>query len=69
LEHDHGVAETVLESGSIEPIDDLVHAVRRRLTGGTALCGAGLIMRIVAGRFDPESQEACPACAAAARDE
>ena len=56
---------TVLEAGSIEPIDDLVHAVRRRLTGGTALCGAGLISRIVGDRFDPQETKACPACSQA----
>jgi hypothetical protein len=62
------MAGTVLEAGSIEPVDDLVHAVRRRLTGGTALCGAGLIVRPLPGRFDPDSPDACPACATAARD-
>jgi len=62
------MAGNVLEAGSIEPVDDLVHAVRRRLTGGTALCGAGVIVRSVAGRFDPDAPDACPACAAAARD-
>ena len=58
----------VLEAGSIEPADHLVHAVRRRLGGGTALCGAGQIVRVVAGRFDPDSPDACPACADAARE-
>ena len=62
------MATSGLEAGSIEPSDDLVHAVRRRLTGGTALCGAGVIVRAVAGRFDPEAPDACPACAAAARE-
>ena len=61
------MAATVLEAGNIEAADNLVHAVRRRLTGGTALCGAGLIVRPVAGRFDPDAPDACPACAAAAR--
>ena len=58
---------SVLEAGGVAS-DDLVHAVRRRLNGAAALCGAGPIVRPAAGRFDPEAPEACPACAAAARD-
>ena len=60
------MAATVLESGCVAS-DQLVHAVRRRLTGATALCGAGAIERMLAGRFDPESADACPACAEASR--
>ena len=61
------MSASVLEAGSVESSDD-VHAVRRRLNGAIALCGAGAIVRIVAGRFDPEAPNACAACAAAAGD-
>lgn len=59
------MAATVLEAGSVDSVDQLVHAVRRRLTGATALCGAGTIERMLAGRFDPEAADACRACAQA----
>jgi hypothetical protein len=65
LPHDHVMAATVLESGTVDPADTLVHAVRRRLTGAAALCGAGAIEKMLAGRFDPEATEACPECAQA----
>jgi hypothetical protein len=61
------MAATVLEAGSVAGGDKPVHAVRRRLTGAVALCGAGTIDKMLAGRFDPEAPHACPACAEASR--
>jgi hypothetical protein len=63
LAHDQVMAATVLETGTVDSGDEVVHAVRRRLTGPTALCGAGAIAKMLAGRFDPEDSDACPACA------
>lgn len=59
------MAATVLETGCVASGDGLVHAVRRRLSGATALCGAGSIERMLPGRFDPDAADACPACAEA----
>ena len=59
------MAATVLETGTVGSVDEVVHAVRRRLTGATALCGGGAIEKMLPGRFDPEATNACPACAQA----
>lgn len=40
------------------------HASRRAIGGPSALCGAGLITRPVAGRFGTSLIDPCPACLA-----
>jgi hypothetical protein len=40
-----------------------VHAAERDLEGLRAICGAGRIVQMIPGYFDPEDQRACPACA------
>jgi hypothetical protein len=46
------------------------HAVvRRRLLFHWALCGAGRVSLVLSGRFDPADRMACPACAAAVREQ
>jgi hypothetical protein len=67
VSHDQQMAATVLETGCVGSDDRLVHAVRRRLSGAAALCGAGAIEKMLPGRFDPESPDSCPACAEASR--
>ena len=61
------MAATVLESGYVGSDDEVVHAVRRRLSGATALCGAGAVAKMLPGRFDPDAADACAACAEASR--
>jgi hypothetical protein len=43
----------------------LLHVVRRGLSGAQALCKAGPIAQVVAGRFDTDAADACPACCTA----
>ena len=42
--------------------DGYTHAIRLTLTGPSAQCGAGPIVRTLAGRFDPTDPLSCPAC-------
>ena len=51
-----------LEEGFVST-NGYVHAARRRLSGLCAVCGAGTIIRLIPGRFDPDDQRACPECA------
>jgi hypothetical protein len=55
--HPHGRVES----------DERLHAIKRGLLGHIALCGAGPAVVILAGRFDPDAEAACGACADAAR--
>jgi len=41
----------------------LRHAVKKTVTGPTALCGAGRIEIRLLGSFDSTSENACPQCA------
>jgi hypothetical protein len=50
------------ESGFIRPVDGVIHAVQKRVTGNVARCGAGRIETLLVGRFDPDAEDACPAC-------
>jgi len=50
------------EAGLIESIDGFIHAVRNKINGPHALCGAGRIARRWPGRFDPADARACPEC-------
>jgi len=40
----------------------VVHAVKKTINGPRAVCGAGRIDRMVAGRFDPADRQACDRC-------
>jgi hypothetical protein len=40
-----------------------LHAAERKLQGLCAACGAGRIIALIPGRFDPDDQRACPTCA------
>jgi hypothetical protein len=53
---------TQLEKGFIVS-DHFVHAAERILDGLDAFCGAGNIVQLVPGRFDPKDRHACPRCA------
>jgi len=55
------VAANRFEQGLVAGAASL-HAVRKTVRGLTALCGAGAIITVVAGRFDPSWTEACPEC-------
>lgn len=46
--------------------DERLHAVKKRIDGASALCGAGRIVQTVPGRFDSDDPRACGGCAAAA---
>ena len=39
------------------------HAVKRTVSGSTALCGAGPIKTRLLGSFDRSAENACPQCA------
>ncbi|HZV24974.1 MAG TPA: hypothetical protein VFG00_01670 [Acidothermaceae bacterium] len=39
------------------------HAVKKTVSGPTALCGAGPIETRLLGRFDGTDESACPECA------
>jgi rRNA maturation protein Nop10 len=51
-----------LEEGFVTS-NGVLHAAERRLQGLCAVCGAGKIIQLVPGRFDPDDQRACPVCA------
>lgn len=44
-------------------MDGLRHAVRRRLTGRFAICGAGRAVVLLATSFRAVDPDACPDCA------
>jgi hypothetical protein len=50
-----------LEEGFVAE-NPYLHAARRNLDGLCAACGAGIIVQVVPGRFDPDDQRACPSC-------
>lgn len=58
------MAPTHHEAGLVAG-DEFVHASKKHISGSTALCGAGRVTVPVAGRFDPDVPNACPACSAA----
>jgi hypothetical protein len=43
-------------------IDGALHIVSKKIAGLFAACGAGRIVQLVAGRFDPEDARSCPEC-------
>ena len=43
--------------------DKTLHAVETNMSGATALCGAGPIVKRVPGWFDPDRSQACATCA------
>lgn len=49
------------ETGLVDG-DSAVHAVKKGINGNVALCGAGRIGRPLAGRFDSDETQSCPAC-------
>jgi hypothetical protein len=55
------VASTQPESGLV-PDNPHVHAAQRSIFGHRAVCGAGRIFQMLAGRFDLEDRLGCPAC-------
>jgi hypothetical protein len=59
------VPETQYEAGYVSA-DEQLHAVKQRIDGSSALCGAGRIVQTVPGRFDSDTPAACPSCVAAA---
>jgi hypothetical protein len=56
--------DTQYEAGYISS-DEQLHAVKKRIDGASALCGAGRVVQTVPGRFDSDDPRACPACVAA----
>jgi hypothetical protein len=55
------MGETTSERGTVA--DDVrTHAAVKSLRGTHALCGAGTIMSLAAGRFDTDDPEACADC-------
>lgn len=48
------------ETGLVD--DDVVHAVKKGINGNVAWCGAGRITKPLAGRFDSDGAQSCPAC-------
>jgi hypothetical protein len=54
---------TPLEAGRVAA-DGVVHIALRKVNGYVAGCGLGRIVQLVAGRFDPADQQACPQCVA-----
>lgn len=50
-----------LEEGFVTA-NGVLHAAERKLHGLCAICGAGKIIQLIPGRFDPEDHRACRAC-------
>jgi hypothetical protein len=59
------VPSTQYEAGLVSA-DERLHAVKKRIDGASALCGAGRIVQLVPGRFDADDPMVCADCAAAA---
>lgn len=57
-----GVPATQYETGHVSA-DERLHAVKKRIDGAIALCGAGRIVQLVPGRFDSDDPRTCSACA------
>jgi hypothetical protein len=55
------VAATQPEAGLVAD-NPHVHAAQRSIVGHRALCGAGRITQMLAGRFDTADRMACPLC-------
>jgi hypothetical protein len=56
-----------LEAGVVTTPGDLrIHAFRKTLGGRRAVCGAGIVLGLVPGRFDEVEEGACPSCLALA---
>lgn len=55
------MAETQYEAGYVTA-DEQLHAVKKRIDGTSALCGAGRIVQTVPGRFDSADPNGCAAC-------
>jgi rRNA maturation protein Nop10 len=53
---------TRLEEGFVIS-NGYLHAAERTLEGLCAFCGAGKIVTLVPGRFNPDDRRACPICA------
>jgi hypothetical protein len=58
------VPGTQHEAGFVSA-DQRLHAVKKRIDGASALCGAGRIVQQVPGRFDAGDPAACADCATA----
>lgn len=58
---------TGFEAGLVE-IDGVIHAIRRRILGRYAICGAGRVTHALAGRFDSRDSRSCRDCAAVLAD-
>jgi hypothetical protein len=56
------MAATQYEEGYVTN-NDYLHAAQRSLSGHCATCGAGKIINLTVGRFDPVHLGACPTCA------
>jgi hypothetical protein len=70
----HGKAQVVLdlpptEQGLVDEPFSPLHAAARGLGGLNAVCGAGKLVQLVPGRFDPDNPNACPSCVEALREE
>jgi hypothetical protein len=56
------MAPTEQEAGLVTA-DGIIHAAVRNVSGHGAACGAGRIVRLVVGRFDPDAPASCRLCA------
>lgn len=52
------------EAGLVRPLDGVIHAIRKGITGDVAVCGAGRIETRLIGRFDDTSGTSCLQCIA-----
>jgi len=67
---EHTVATGMETSGEQGRTDDAfspVHVGVRALSGLKAACGAGRLVQLIPGRFDPDGPDTCPACGEALR--
>jgi hypothetical protein len=56
-----------LEAGVVTTPGDLrIHAIRKTLQGRRPICGAGVVLGLVPGRFDEVTEGVCPSCLALA---
>jgi hypothetical protein len=61
----HSIA--ALEAGVLTTPGDLrIHAIRKTLHGRRPICGAGIVLGLVPGRFDQVTEDVCPSCLALA---
>lgn len=62
LDYAQPVPPTSRQAGRVVS-ESSVHIIRKTVRGAVAICGAGIVVQTLPGRFDPTEPGACQACA------